>query len=270
MRDGSKAKEINRGRDEKFNYFIRPQTFPLAVKLCAPGDPLPEKVKKPSRDFGYRVSGCQCISLARKYGWKVVMSREDMFCVGMILLGFVERGDYFLSGQMLVDGGYVRTLEGAQKMGQGLSLLDYGKYQSILFAPLFSADFEPDLIMIYGNPAQMMRLVQGAVYENGSSLTSASAGVADCNQSIVRTLLTGECQLVLPGFGNRRYAATEKDEMSFSIPQSKIEGVLEGLKQGHVHGLRYPVPTAADYKVSSLADLYAQMFDQAGVPKEER
>lgn len=262
-------KEMNKKRTEELNYYIRPQTFPVAVKMYESEEQLPKGVKRPGKDFGYRVSGCQGISLSRKYGWSVAMGKDDLFCAGMIILGFVEAGDYFL-GKLWIDGGYVETLEDAKRTAETILRFDYGKYQTILFTPLFRADFEPDEVMIYGNPAQMVRLVQGSLYKGGGMLTSVSNGVSDCAQSLVRPLVSGECQLVLSGIGNRIYAATEKDEMCFTIPWQKMDDVLEGLKGNHAKGLRYPIPTVANYKNTGLADLYSAMFDQAGIPIDER
>ena len=265
----SGAREVNQKRTDTLNYYIRPQTFPVAVKMCESLEGLPESVKRPRRDLGYRISGCQGISMARKYGWNVAMSKDDLFCAGMIIMGFVKPGEYF-SGRLWMDGGYAETLEGAKRTSETIMRFEYGKYQAVLFAPLFRADFEPDGVMIYGNPAQMVRLVQAALYKEGGILTSVSNGVSDCAQSVVRPLLSGECQVVLSGIGNRIYAATEKDEMCFSIPSPKIDNVLEGLKQGHAKGLRYPIPTVAAYKNSNLAALYGPMFDESGIPPEER
>lgn len=265
----STVKEMNQKSAEEFNYYIRPQTFPVAVKMYESEEQLPPKVRRPRKDFGYRVSGCQGISMARKYGWTVAMSKDDFFCAGMIILGFVRPGDYFL-GKLWLDGGYVETLEVAKKTAQTILRLDYGKYRAILFTPLTRADFEPDEVILYGNPAQMVRLVQGALYKDGGMLTSSANGVSDCAQSLARPLLSGECQFVLSGIGNRIYSATEKDEMCFSIPWGKMNNVLEGLKQTHLKGLRYPIPTVANYKNSNLAVLYGAMFDEAGIPEEER
>jgi len=265
----SSIKEMNQNRTEGFNYYIRPQTFPVAVKMVEDETQLPGNARRPRRDFGYRVSGCQGISMARKYGWAVAMGKDDLFCAGMIILGFVEPGDYF-RGQLWVDGGYFGRLEDANRAAESMPRFDYGRYQAVLFTPLFRADFEPDQVLLYGNPAQMIRLVQGSLYKSGGTLTSIANGASDCAQSLVRPLVSGECLYVLSGMGNRMYGATEKDEMCFCIPWGKIDDVLEGLKQGHAKGMRYPIPTVANYQNSNLAKMYGAMFDEAGIPPEER
>jgi hypothetical protein len=131
----SGAREVNQKRTDTLNYYIRPQTFPVAVKMCESLEGLPESVKRPRKDFGYRISGCQGISMARKYGWNVAMSKDDLFCAGMIIMGFVKPGEYF-SGRLWMDGGYAETLEGAKRTSETILRFEYGKYQAVLFAPL--------------------------------------------------------------------------------------------------------------------------------------
>jgi len=48
------VKAINEG----LNFYLRPQTFPVAVKLLAKGEQLPEKVRIPSRDLGRKLLTC--------------------------------------------------------------------------------------------------------------------------------------------------------------------------------------------------------------------
>jgi len=52
---------------DTLNFYIRPQTFPLALKLCSSESELPDKVRVPMRDLGYQIALCQGIGLARRY-----------------------------------------------------------------------------------------------------------------------------------------------------------------------------------------------------------
>ncbi len=40
--------------------------------------------------------------------------------------------------------------------------LDKGQYAGVVFSPLERSKVEPDLVMVFCNPAQLMRLVHGA------------------------------------------------------------------------------------------------------------
>ncbi len=75
--------------DQALQTYVRPQTFPVAVRMLRPGEPIPERAKRPARDFGKRSMNCQVIDMARRYGWMIALTREDHICsLGITALGF--------------------------------------------------------------------------------------------------------------------------------------------------------------------------------------
>ena len=58
--------------------------------------------------------------------------------------------------------------------------LEAGKYEFMLAAPLDKASFKPDLIIVYGNPGQITKLVQAAVFKTGQALTAKEVGSGMC------------------------------------------------------------------------------------------
>lgn len=52
-------------------------------------------------------------------------------------------------------GNWGQTKEAAAATIENMPKFDYGKYQYILMAPIGKADFEPDCIITYANPAQI-------------------------------------------------------------------------------------------------------------------
>ena len=65
-----------------------------------------------------------------------------------------------------------------------------------------------------------------------------------CIVATVAPILTEECQVVLPGVGERVNAMTTPDEMAFAIPASKVERFVDGMAAAYKMGvLRYPTPT---------------------------
>ncbi|MBM3118717.1 MAG: hypothetical protein FJ006_04060 [Chloroflexi bacterium] len=232
-------KEVN----EALNLYVRPQTFPLAIKMCQSSSEFPEKVRMPKRDLGISVTICQGIAMARRYGWTIAIGKEDQCCPhGAFVLGFVP-------GKGYLDGSYAESLglgtkEQFAKTAHSLSRLEYGKYSHILAAPLHFATFEPHLILIFGNPAQVARLVQGALTLTGGVLTSVSSSGIACSGFIARPILTQECQFILSGAGDRYFALTQDHELAFTIPTGKIESTIQGLEIGHKSGMhRYPTPS---------------------------
>jgi len=115
-------------------------------------------------------------------------------------------------------------------------------------APLDRATFEPDLVCIYANPAQVMRLTQAALWKRGGRLHSSFEGRAVCADIIVTTMQTGEAQVILPCSGDRIFGQTQDHEMAFAIPWARMEEIVEGLRGTHAGGIRYPITQFMEYE----------------------
>jgi len=57
-----------RSLDDAIGRLVRPDTFPLAIRMISPGEALPEGVKVPSQSMGEQWIVCQSIGVARRYG----------------------------------------------------------------------------------------------------------------------------------------------------------------------------------------------------------
>jgi uncharacterized protein (DUF169 family) len=73
-------------------------------------------------------------------------------------------------------------------------------------------------------------------------MQSQTAGRVDCADLIIGAMQTGECQYVLPCYGDRIFGGTTDEEMAFSFPKAKAIQLVEGLEGTHTGGIRYPIP----------------------------
>ncbi len=112
--------------DEDLTAFVRPQTFPVAVKLLASADELPGLARTPTKHMGTPMALCQGISLARKYGWVVGFTGADTNCPwALAALGFAPAVDYLLDGNIAV-GMYVESREAGARSEASIPRFDYG------------------------------------------------------------------------------------------------------------------------------------------------
>ncbi len=243
---------------EALNTYIRPGTFPVAVKMTKSMTEVPEKARMPKRDLGITMAVCQGIAIARRLGWLIAMGKEDMLCPpGALGLGFLPAKTKFLDGSFNVPF-WLKSQEMRAKMNRNLPRFDYGKYSHVVMAPLHRTDFEPQVIVVYGNPAQISRLIQSAVYATAEPIVSSSAGGFACGGEIVVPILTDQCQVVITGGGDRAIAQADDHELAFAIPTSRIEALIEGLEATHRSGMRYPTPSFLMYQAQfppSFAEL---------------
>ena len=228
---------------QTLDLYIRPQTFPVAIKMVSSMDEIPDKARMPKRDLGMPMAVCQGVALARRYGWLIAMGKEDMLCpLGALTLGFLPARAKFLDGTFDVPF-WVKNQSVRAKIAQSIPQLEQGKYTHVVAAPLHRANFEPHVIIVYGNPAQVARLIQATVYGTGELVVSSSMGAFACGEEITKTILTDQCQFTVIGGGDRLIAQAHDNEASFAMPMSKVEAIIEGLEGSHRAGMRYPTPS---------------------------
>lgn len=223
---------------------LRLQTFPLAVRLVKREEEMPEKTRRPS-SLNMRITMCQGYTMSRRIGWTIGLTAADMKCTpNLIVYGFAELKDpgAFVEAFRAMD--YYKTDEAAARMIATMPRLKPRQYTGIVISPLPWTKVEPDLVLIYGNSAQMMRLIQAANYSTGEPIASPQAGIAaSCISGALRTFVTKKPNVVIPGGGDRIYAATQDHEVVFACPRETLEDTVASLqKAGYAAGIRYPLP----------------------------
>jgi uncharacterized protein (DUF169 family) len=244
--------------DQILSTYIRPLTFPVAIKMLKSEDEIPEKTRRPFQHLKKKIAICQGIGMSRKLGWAVAMGKEDMQCsLGAAPFGFFKNIDFFDEGN-LAAGMFAVSAEAGKKEEDLIDRFDHGTYSHILAAPLNRAAFDPDLIQIYGNPAQIMRLIHGALYNAGGAIQSTAMGRLGC-ATIITVIKNDECRFLVPGNGDRIFGMTQDWEMSFMIPMSKLDNVLDGLAKTHKGGIRYPITSFFNFEATFPPSYQEQM-----------
>lgn len=229
---------------------LRLQYFPLAIRLVESEDEFPERTKRPSF-LNMRITMCQGFAMSRRIGWTVGLTADDMKCTpNLIAYGFAELEDQNAFKEAFTEAframNYYETDEIAEKAVSGMPHLEPGRYKGVAVSPLAWTRITPDLVLIYCNSAQAMRLIQATVYKTGERVTTPLSGLgASCIEGVLRTFLTKKPGLVVPGAGDRAFGTTQDHELTFTIPKEMIGDVTGALrKAGYEKGVRYPTPTS--------------------------
>ncbi|SYZ74174.1 conserved hypothetical protein [Candidatus Zixiibacteriota bacterium] len=233
--------------EEALNLYIRPGSFPLAVRMVKEEERLSERTKRPHRDLNIQVAICQTFSIARRYGWQVAVGAEDINCpLALTAFGFKEEIETFSCGEMCA-GMFTETKSAGARTEAEVPKFSFREYKYVLAAPIGRADFVPHIYLIYGNSAQIMRLMTAVLYKDGGYLTSRFSGRLDCADICIETMRSGKAQIILPCYGDRVFGQTQDDEMAMAIPAGKEEELIAGLEGTHKGGIRYPMPTFLRY-----------------------
>jgi uncharacterized protein (DUF169 family) len=155
---------------------LRVATFPVGIRSLHPGEAPPARARHPARHLGVKVAICQALGLARRYGWTLALSGDDLSCpVARAVFGFEERNDYYTSGT-LADGMYASCREAGARFEEALSKYEPGEISFLLAGPLGRLEFEPETVLVYGNSAQVMRLLNACLFEKGGALRVLRTG----------------------------------------------------------------------------------------------
>jgi uncharacterized protein (DUF169 family) len=236
------------GQAKKLNTFIRPQTFPMGVKMVKSGEGFPEKTRYPLKDLGFQSTICVAMAMTRKYGWTVGITPKDNMCpVAALFYGWSDAEDQdernlfnFLNAMNYGrdERAVAEMLECAKKFRP-----EKESFSGVVFSPLELGRIDPDLVMVFCNSAQIMRLVHAATRETGTSLTSTFSGrFGACNEGVLQTLKSRQANVVLPGNGDRVWGMVQDDELVFTFPAEMLDAIAEGLATTHQAGVRYPIP----------------------------
>jgi uncharacterized protein (DUF169 family) len=248
---------------EKLRYLVNPSTFPVAVKILQKEDEIPKKAKRPLRDLGVKMAPCQGSSMARRYGWTLAFTNEDQGCaIAAHTYGWERAKNSAGAIHFLTRMNYASSEEAAAEVLAGFKTLEMDNDPIVVYSPLERTKIEPDVILIYVNPAQLMRLIHGATCHTGRPIESSFSGrAASCTEGVIGAYLDNSLKVVVPGNGDRVWAACQDHEMIMAVPAAKLPELVDGLEKTHKTGIRYPIPSYLRYQPEvafkvPLADIF--------------
>lgn len=245
------------------NRHVRPGTFPLAIRMVKEGETLPEKTRRPKAELGHEVVVCQTFSIARRYGWQLAVGAEDIGCpLALTAFGFKPETSAFTCGEMC-GGMFTENNKAGSKTEAHLAKFSFHEYRYILCAPIGRAGFQPQLYLVYGNSAQVMRMLTAYLWKEGGYIDSRFSGRIDCADICIETLQTQKPQVILPCYGNRVFGQTQDDEMAFTFPAGCEQDMINGFEGTHKGGIRYPIPTFLRFK-PEFPKHYYKLFEEWG------
>jgi len=204
------------------------RTYPIAIKMLKSEAEIPEGAIRPKKDRGEHYAVCQAFSVARRQGMTLAMFLEDHWCFEPIIsYGLVETPKDYLDG--FTNAFFIADKEAAAKHAREMHRIPYGQYPGMVFGPLKTAKFVPDLTMIYCNSAQLRHLLLALRYKNGYQVTSTMDPIGSCVHSVVPSLLKGECWITVPDPGDYERAAALEDEMILTVPAKRLPELMEGV-----------------------------------------
>jgi len=252
---------------EQLERYIRPATFPLAVKLIKPDTLIDFPCKSPLKDLGLQNFVCQNFKISRSYGWTIRIGPEDINCRSARGIYGWDKDAEDASGGMrdFAVGLYSKDAKTLEKALEFFFPMEE-EILGLVISPLARTKVVPDVVLTYCNPAQVMRLIQGYLYNEGGVMEFTAAGrTGSCHEGITKPIITQKPQLVMLGNGDRIWGGAQDSEVMFSCPREKLDVLMDGLKTTHEAGLRYPVPTYMNYSPGFQDSFEKKALKRSGV-----
>jgi len=215
---------------------------------------IPEGAIRPKRDRGIHIAQCQAFAMSRRDRLSIAMLKEDNWCFApLIAYGLVEKpDDPTIVSEHLVS----------------FPRLEKGKYIGIVSAPLKTANFEPDLVLIYSNTAQLRTMLMPSHWMGKEAVVNCHFYPPSCAYTVVPVLTDGQFVTALPDPGDYERALAGADEIILSVPKRKIIPLTAGLrglderKQGY---------TSSNYMMQAnfpRPEFYKKLFKNWGLDVE--
>ncbi len=226
----------------RMEQLLRLKSFPVAFKMLEHKEELEQIAFL--RRVQHKATLCQLITQVRNFDWTVGADLEDfLFPACPSMLGLSDIPDYGKDGtfRSII---WVATKKDGKKYEAAIPRLPLGKYKAVVMAPLVYKPFEPDIVLIYANPAQMMLLINALQFEDYEVMQFFCVGESSCSDAIARCYLEGKPSLTIPCYGERRYGHAQDDELVMAIPAEMMTKALRGLEALYRRGVRYPISYA--------------------------
>jgi uncharacterized protein (DUF169 family) len=223
------------------------RTSPIAVKMLEKESDVPKGAIRPKKDRGYHLAQCQAFALSRREGTAVAMLKEDHWCpTAPMAYGLVPRP------------------ESVMKFSHPYDTFEQGKYVGIVTAPLKSANFMPDVVIIYARPAQLRGLLLSMKVED-VPLVSGHFFPPSCAWCVVTPMKTGRYYMVVPDPGEYQRALTEEGDMMFAVPQSRMPVMMAGLSNYGKGAFNYRSHSMFMQPDFERPDFYKELFKSWGL-----
>ena len=233
------------------------RTSPLAIKMLTTEADIPDGAVRPKKDRGYHLAQCQAFGISRRMGESIAMLKEDNWCWGNL----------FAYG--LVDPNIADNYPALTNDMKRIPLIEHGKYIGVVSAPLKTASFEPDIVMIYSNVGQLRHMLHVMSFTDEKPIYSMMYPVASCAMSVVPAL-SGESYVTLPDPGEYGRALAGEDEIIYSLPADKVELLITQIKSREKMKMGYRNYAFLEFNVDfPRPQFYKDLYRECGLDADD-
>lgn len=200
---------------------------PVAVKLVKNPDGIPEPCDK----MPERKRHCEFVQDARLNGTEGYATSAEHLCKGGAgVMGIGKLPEPVADGSTYHKLGNFKTAKGALETVEAIPKVEDENYAS-LYAPLESAKFDPDVVVLVLTPKQALRVSQAYLQLKGGRLSCDYSGIQSlCADAVVAVKERSVPNMTLGCNGSRKFAGIADEEVVMGVPPENLEDILDALK----------------------------------------
>jgi uncharacterized protein (DUF169 family) len=251
---------IGREISEEFKSLLRLRTEPVAFRRFEKAEDLGKvpNVVRMKRGFTY----CQVPFLVRVLGQTVGITKDDPMgdrCSRLHGLRPPTEKSMKREAEMLSLTWFANPEEALRQQQETprIPVAD-----AIIAAPLSKEKFDPEVVTIYANPAQIMMILCGLQKEKYERFPFFFIGEGACADSLAQCYESGKPAVAIPCYGERAMGQVADDEIVIALPESELNRAISGIKKLGKIGFKYPIAF-----IGGLADptpILAQFYPNLG------
>jgi len=200
---------------------------PVAVKLAKTPVDVPAGYAK----MAEKTRHCQFVQNARLKGEKGYATADEHMCKGGAgVMGLEPLPDVVATGSQYHKLGNFKTAEGALETVNAMPK-SAEKFYASVYAPLETAGFEPDVVVVVANPKQALRISQAYLHATGGRIAADYSGIQSlCADAVVAVKERGVLNMTLGCNGSRKNSGIADDEVILGVPPKSLPAIVEALK----------------------------------------
>lgn len=220
----------------QYREVLSPAGYLVAVKMLKSLQGF-EGVRKPARPRTL----CQFLSQTRYTGRTVLVTAENVGCyaAGPFLGLGVDLPE---SAAKRYVGWQYANIEASQKTLDAVPKFERNSYKGMLITPLERCPDTPDVVLFFGNIAQILVGMNAYLRNRGGTLNFDASHYGTCAYAIVPPVKTGLPTMSFADNAWRLLAFPSETDLIYSIPGGLLEEIAESARQLRATGgTRYPV-----------------------------
>ena len=216
--------------NERVKSVLRLDSNLIGVKFYESVDDVPAEAVHPKRDMDKHIATCQAFAqprpLQRPDHLHDQRGRVVLGSPGRFWPGRLQRGHRDVRHHREIPSSIADPERAVRFYADEYPRHELEKYEAWVVGPLSAITYDPDVVMVYGDPFAINWLCLNAKHLDGKTIQSNFDGIDSCVYEMVNTMNREDYQVCFPDCGEIVRARAKQTDAVFCIPLAKLQDFM--------------------------------------------